>query len=173
MTVMKKNVIVTLMFCMFVNFLVPRFAIEPGDFDVLSKIIKSQSTLLYFFSMTTFPMKVVDDLFTREMSPTQRNESRSENKTNKANTSSDFSLVTPNNGLNLMRSEYGRSWTLDTMIGQNALHSSELLYRFSGTAPGTGVLFVCAVMFFFLRPRSAIDDLLIFSYRINRTQLTN
>lgn len=160
---MKKNIISLLLLCMVINFLVPKFSIEPEDCSAVSQLIKKQSALLYFFSLSAVPLKIVNDMFAGQ-APQSKNSGKRPDKNSVpcANTSSDYSLV-GSSAQNNIKNEFVRAWLpyINTLVLSSVFERP--LYRYFGTGHGSGILFLLTLMFFFLRPRSSIDDALIFS----------
>ena len=159
-----------MMLCMVVNFLIPRFSVGQETFDSLSSLIKNQSPLLYFFSLSSLPMKMVNELLVKEIGASAKNESRpQENDSRSANTSADYSLLSTN-AASYAKSVFVKAWAqvAPPTISPSAPRAESTNYI--GGAPGQGFLLMFALMFFFLRPRSAIDDLIIYSNISNKTR---
>lgn len=80
--------------CMLAGGLIPRFALDGSDYEVLSKIMQSQSTLLQFFTFATIPSKIVSDLLapSRSMAPAAP-KTHKERPAKAANSSADYSLI--------------------------------------------------------------------------------
>jgi len=169
---MKKALVLIILAAMVANFLVPRFSLSRQDSFTLTQIIKTQSTLLYFFSLTTLPMKMVNDLFHRSQSAPLTSQDKQDGKPhNASDTSADFTILSANKTVASERNDLGSAWVPFALAEGIELVAGRL-YKLFGTAQGSGVPLICMLMFFFLRPRSAIDDI-IFSYTNNKTQLIN
>ncbi|MEI8217861.1 MAG: hypothetical protein WCG51_02270 [Elusimicrobiota bacterium] len=147
-------------FCILANGLSPRFAIQEDDFAVASQIAATQSQLLQFFILATLPVSIVEGLMnTGTAVPSSRPHHAKNTEKNSANTSADYSLVSVQKNLNINR--HGglhtllRDYTQLAGLFRSCQFSVDNLQ--SRAAPPLGVG-LCMLLFFFLLPRSGLDD---------------
>jgi len=169
-TPMKKYTTCITMICMAVNFLIPRFSVGQETFNNLSTLLKNQSPLISFFTLSSIPIKLVSELLAKDISASAHGKSRPQKDDSRsANTSADYSLLSAN-AVSYVKNVFVKIPAhIATFAMQSAVNRCESPRCCAGV-PGQGVLLLFTLMFFFLRPRSAIDDLIIFSYTRNKTR---
>jgi hypothetical protein len=148
-------------FCIFLNGFVPRFSIPADDYNVLSQIIASQSILLHFFSLSTLPEKIVNELFKEQSMPqAQHKKLPAKQNSNSTNSSSDYTLINADARGALNRHNFCHR--IGDQAGNIALLLPSLWAGFSQTSdaalPGVSSVFLILVVFFFLLPRSSLAD---------------
>lgn len=149
-----------LVFCFLLNGFVPRFSLNDDDYAVLEQIFASQSILLQFFSFSTVPVKIVNDLLTQKSAPraAKQGAPRKQNS-NAANTASDYSLITFEKKAGASRlSSVQRPGEGLTVAADSFYAPAHLLRKQSDTVPWEYSAFLIVLIFFFLLPRSSLSD---------------
>jgi len=170
----EKALAVFVVLCIFVNALVPKFSIDAKDYSTLCRIMKSQTVLFEFFSLSNLPVKIVNELFTERggVSPLARKKAPKDDTSNTSNTSSDFSIT--GSGLRDVSARYSAQRGFDLNGSGAALlckYLNALPEAHSSAPPGMCFSLMIVLMFFFLRARSALPDAAaIFSFATNRAQ---
>ena len=159
-----KNGILAVMIVLsiLVNAFIPRFAVSQDDLSTLSQIIDQQSTLLRFFSLSSLPLDIVNQLFADSQVSsgsiqTGKSEKKKEHKTN---TQSDFSIISLEGAGNIGKSGSQRlagkdiSVSLAEITGfmQNSIRGSPI-----HVSPHPFIFCIILILFFLL-PRSSVND---------------
>lgn len=149
-------------FCILLNGLVPRFSIQARDYAVLSRIIKTQSILLQFFSFSSIPSRIVGELMGNAALP-QREHKGSQSQ-NSANTSTDFSIrsgeLKPTDS---RQAGLVQPCDAGVMPGiSSAIHFAVERLGSPVAPPAGGML--CLLLLLCLLPRSNIDDNAILAF---------
>lgn len=174
-SVRERMLAVFVVLCIIVNALMPRFAIDANDYSTLCQIMKSQSVLFEFFSFSTIPVKIVNELFNEqrnEMQPLAGKKSPKNDTSNASNTASDFSITASgfkdvsNRGYSQKGSAFGGNAVAVYRNYTGALQDDFA----SGAPPGIWFGLFAVLMFFFLRARSALPDAaaVIYNYAFSK-----
>jgi hypothetical protein len=158
-----KALAVFLVMSIFVNALVPKFAIDANDYSTLCQIMKSQTALLEFFSFSTLPIKIVDRLFNEQgaASSASHKKAPKDDANNASNTASDFS-ITSNTFKDVSRflskcgAGFGCGGALAVFAGN--LRASPGTGPCPGSVPVVPLVIIILLMFYFLKARSALPD---------------
>jgi len=161
-SVSVKALAVLMVLCICANALVPKFAIDAKDYSTLCRIMKSQSALFEFFSFSTLPIKIVNEIFNeqRNASAASRKKAPKDDTSNASNTSADFSITgaafeNVSRFLPQRCADFGGG-------GAPAVFAGQLSVLPAGADPGNPpvVPLVTAIllMFYFLKARSALPD---------------
>jgi len=166
---------VMVIFSILINAFIPRFAVSQDDLNTLSQIIEQQSTLLRFFSLSSIPLKIVDELFSegQSLSAGVQKSNPEKKKEREANSSSDFSIISTQRTLNTGRSNLLRSVVKDlSFLFSGASGSSQSCIRGSPLKISPHPIVFCLIlMLFFMLPRSSINDNIARLNRFIYTQL--
>jgi hypothetical protein len=141
---------------------VPKFSIQPQDDGIFYRALRCQSILLKLFTLTTLPIKLVDDFFIQNYN---RLESESNtalpnngNDQSSQDTSSDYSILVAKTGLNSLRAFFAKAWTSPLNLNGILLNKNiNLVNRFLMYLGQINMLFLCLISLFILLPRGAID----------------
>jgi hypothetical protein len=146
-------------FCLLVNVAAPRCNISPRDYDVLSQVMGVQTMLMECFSLSAIPMKIIGELMkdAAATAPGQQRKKKQDGNTPAAST--DFSIVSAETRMGLARYSHGVTagvgcTSLSDMFQCGDANSAPLR---SPVEPPGGVG-VILLLFFFLLPRSGLDD---------------
>ena len=144
------------------NALIPRFAVSQDDLNTISQIIEQQSTLLRFFSLSSVPLNIVNQLFadSQVSSVGVQSNSPAKKKEHKSNAQSDFSIISIEGARSAGKSGVQRltgkdiSVTLSEISGfaQNSIRGSPI-----NVSPHP-FIFCIIVILFFLLPRSSVNE---------------
>lgn len=151
-----------MVFCIMVNGFIPRFSIGAKDYEVLSQIMQRQSSLLRFFSFSTLPVKIVNDLFAgRGALPQAAHKKAPKHQdTNTTNTSVDYSFINFDKKTNANRLgvalRIGDAAMQAAGIGVSALVAAA---RATDEAPpGERFALLALILICFMLPRSSVPD---------------
>lgn len=151
-----------IVFCIFFNGFVPRFAIDADDNNTLSQIIASQSILLQFFSFSSLPVKIVNDLVANAVNPLAAKNGKLPKKDhrNSSNSASDFSFISLDKKTNSGRFGYDRS--MPQMENSCVVSSVSRHFALPGILinylPGECSVFLIFLLLFIMLPRSALSE---------------
>ncbi|MBN1822684.1 MAG: hypothetical protein JW803_00030 [Endomicrobiales bacterium] len=159
-TVLNRFLAGFIFLCIAVNGLVPRFAMNSQDAETLSKIMQNQSVLLSFFSFSTLPVKIVNELMAQNMgvkTSADKNIPAKDAK-NTANTSTDYSLTGADIRTNSRIISNLRSADLAAKFVSSAAISLKEAPRIaeSSCLPGGTCALLMLMMFFLILARSAL-----------------
>ena len=178
-SVKEKALAVFVVLCIFANALVPKFAIDSKDYSTLCQIMKSQSVLFEFFSFSSIPVKIVNELFNEQrgvMQPLAQKKAPKNDTSNTSNTASDFSISATNIRDASVKFLSQRVHDLEGNVASvfSKYFSAPPDTRSSGAPPGVYLGFIALLMFYFMRARSALPDAAVInSLSIYRTQFKN
>lgn len=151
-----------MVFCIMVNGLIPRFSIGAKDYEVLSQIMQRQSSLLRFFSFSTLPVKLVDDLFAGRgaLPQSAHKKAPKQQNTNSTNTSADYSFINFDKKTSVNRSGIAQR------IGDTAMQAAGAGISVLVTAakpldeapPGERFALLALILLCFMLPRSSVSD---------------
>ena len=159
-----KNIVLAVMivFSILVNAFIPRFAVSQDDLSTLSQIIEQQSTLLRFFSLSSVPLDIVNQLFAESrVVPNGLQSGKTEKKKeHKTNAQSDFSIISLEGAGNIGKSgaqrlagkDMGVLFSEISGFLQNSIRGSPI-----NISPHPFVFCVILILFFLL-PRSSVND---------------
>jgi hypothetical protein len=156
-----KALAVFVVLCIFANALVPKFALDAKDYSTLCQIMKSQSALFEFFSFSTLPIKIVNEIFNeqRGASAASQRKAPRDDTSNASNTSSDFSITgAAFQDVSRFLSQRGADFGGGGALAVFAKNLSVLPGSDSGNPPVIPLIAFILLMFYFLRARSALPD---------------
>ena len=163
---MKNKLVLLITVCLFANIMLPKFNIESGDYETFCKIISNQPVFSQFCTLSSVPVKIVNELF-QEQNPLAQHLSANEKpvsksqKAEKANSSADFLLLSAKENVSLKTCNSRVSPLLSSLDKSSLLHPAGLgLERIEISA---GYLYVCPLILsllilFYVLPRGAIED---------------
>lgn len=147
-------------FCLLINGLVPRYSISAHNYNVLSQVIGVQAPLMELFSFSAIPIKIVGQLMKDAAIASSGQKHKKKQEGNSAGASTDFSIVSGE-----MR--VGQSRCAGFFTAGNAvfsLYAGVIRYGHEYSRPlgspvrPPGGIGLILSLFFFLLPRSGIDD---------------
>ncbi|MCX5782416.1 MAG: hypothetical protein NT145_06910 [Elusimicrobia bacterium] len=172
---LKKCVLAgMIIFSILINALVPRFALSQEDFGVLSKIMQQQSTLLRFFSLSSIPLNIVNEIFceSQNVKSDVKTSLPGQKKESKTNSCSEFSFISFGTTLNLTKlNTQGSEGSGGSIFGISGFSRNYLTGDLINFSPHL-FIFVSFLLFFFLLPRSSVNDnYASINYKNHSTQL--
>ncbi|MGA2090888.1 MAG: hypothetical protein ABSH12_05435 [Endomicrobiales bacterium] len=158
-TISVKLITATAIFCMVFNGLAPRYSITPHDYDELSRVVGTQILLMQFFSFSTIPMTIVNQLMRDVAGKPHANHHTKKQSGTSTEASAGFSIVS---GETRQIFNRGAASFPDApshlspvcMFQQGYLNRST---QGPPVDPPIGFI-VNLLLFFFLLPRSGIED---------------
>jgi hypothetical protein len=165
-TALTKVVALFAVLCVCVNTFTPRLTVETIDTESFREILSQQPNLLYFFSLSSLPLAIMNDIMSDRIPSTQPEKGKKpvpKKQTDRhASSSAEFSLV---------RADRTETLKADQTLkaGSSSDHGQTFL---SGRhpPPQVSMLFIrylswqsrlylfWALMFFFLLPRSSVNE---------------
>ncbi|MHB9156056.1 MAG: hypothetical protein ACYC5N_10290 [Endomicrobiales bacterium] len=146
--------------CFVINGLVPRHRIAADEYEVLSQIMQQQSALLRFFSFSSLPVKLVNDLFSEyhDMAADPSGKTPREGQKKSPDTSSDYSLVSfDKTGMN--RPGFAQRVSEGVPAAAGAFQPLPVTPDAGSTSPpGERHVFLLLLLFLFLLPRSSLSE---------------
>ncbi|MCB4790351.1 MAG: hypothetical protein LHV68_00525 [Elusimicrobia bacterium] len=151
--------IIILICCFFVNVFIPK-GIFTGDMtDTLSQAIKCQSSVLYYSSISTLTLNILNKLIASELGlPTHKTDpSKPQNQhKEKKNSASDYSLITAQNNL-MTKTTFSKFINPIYSISNTVGIVREFIF-FQGLGFWLYIHCILLICFFFLLPRGSIDN---------------
>jgi len=124
--------------------------------------MQQQTTLLRFFSLSTIPLDIVNELFaqSQNVSTTAKKDSSEKKQGHKANSSSDFSIISLERTQSIGKSNVWRSGAKDANMAFISVAS--LFKNYIRGSPPTicphSFIFCAFLILFFLLPRSSTNE---------------
>lgn len=151
-----------MVFCIMINGFIPRFSIGAKDYEVLSDIMQRQSSLLRFFSFSTLPVKLVNDLFAGRgaLPQSAHKKAPKHQNTNSSNTSVDHSFIGFDNKTNSGRLGVAQriSDTAKQVAGAGVSALMAAAEPMDEAPPGERFAFLALMLLCFMLPRSSVSD---------------
>ncbi len=153
---------VVIVFSILINAFIPRFALSQEDSDVFSQIMQQQTTLLKFFSLSTIPLDIVNQLFAQgqNVQAAAKKDTAEKKKNRKTNNSADFSIISLEKTQNISKPNSLRQNAGDLVsIFFNAFSPFNSNIRGSPPTINPHTFIFCAfLLLFFLLPRNSTND---------------
>ena len=158
----KENIIkILIIFCFIINIFVPKIIVSPDIQDTLSDIIKCQSGVLYFASISTLSLGLLNDLLAVKLGLTDLKrapaETKSKKQKNTSNASScDYTLVSAQGNM-LTRTNIPRF--ISPLYGDfNIVNIGQEYMLLERIDFQLHILCLLVLCLFFMLPRGSIDN---------------